>query len=294
MNSRHSFLLPFLLLPLLAWSAPIDVPQPAGYADVHVYGELKNRLKLNFDRLEESKYQPSHLFLSMQESGGWPGDTEGRTILALVEDARSTRRQPRYLKEIIRQLPAHLNASGYMGPVIERQLNEQQLSGNGWMMRGLAAYADWQKELQQIAPQYYDAEGVQIALRTLKSTVRSLYLPNLDLYGRYPVSLGKRPKNAGGASGTTVTTQNGWQLSSDIGCVFIGLDGLVDAYRVLHEQAPADGLTAAESKAVCQVIETLISKFEAMDLLAVKAQTHASLTAMRVRSVTAACRAATS
>ena len=110
MDSRHSFLLPFLLLPLLAWSAPIDVPQPAGYADVHVYGELKNRLKLNFDRLEESKYQPSHLFLSMQESGGWPGDTEGRTILALVEDARSTRRQPRYLKEIIRQLPAHLNA----------------------------------------------------------------------------------------------------------------------------------------------------------------------------------------
>jgi len=281
MKSRHSFLLPFLLLPLLAWSAPIDVPQPAGYADVHVYGELKNRLKLNFDRLEESKYQPSHLFLSMQESGGWPGDTEGRTILALVEDARSTRRQPRYLKEIIRQLPAHLNASGYMGPVIERQLNEQQLSGNGWMMRGLAAYADWQKELQQIAPQYYDAEGVQIALRTLKSTVRSLYLPNLDLYGRYPVSLGKRPKNAGGASGTTVTTQNGWQLSTDIGCVFIGLDGLVDAYRVLHEQAPADGLTAAESKDVCQVIETLISKFEAMDLLAVKAQTHASLTAMR-------------
>ena len=72
------------------------------FENVKVGGELRDRLMRNFNRLEETKYQPDHVFLTEEESGYWPGDTEGRTILGLVMDARATGRTPLYLDEIIR------------------------------------------------------------------------------------------------------------------------------------------------------------------------------------------------
>ena len=70
------------------------------FENVKVGGELRDRLMRNFNRLEETKYQPDHVFLTEEESGYWPGDTEGRTILGLVMDARATGRTPLYLDEI--------------------------------------------------------------------------------------------------------------------------------------------------------------------------------------------------
>jgi hypothetical protein len=68
---------------------------------IDVGGELRKRMMKNFDRLEEEKYQPHRVFLTEEESGWWPGDTEGRTILALVKLARITGRKPIYLDSII-------------------------------------------------------------------------------------------------------------------------------------------------------------------------------------------------
>jgi hypothetical protein len=37
---------------------------------------LQVRILKNFDRLEEKKYQPAHVFLTDEQSGHWQGDTE--------------------------------------------------------------------------------------------------------------------------------------------------------------------------------------------------------------------------
>ncbi|MFR3488372.1 MAG: hypothetical protein ACLTTP_03225 [Alistipes ihumii] len=79
---------------------------PADFDRVTVGGELRQRIERNFDRLETDYYQPDQVYWTEEQSGGWPGDKEGRTILALVLDARASGRTPLYLDELIRRLPA--------------------------------------------------------------------------------------------------------------------------------------------------------------------------------------------
>lgn len=86
---------------------------------------LRDRVRLSARRLEDARYSPAKVFLSEAESGGWPGDTEGRTILALVLQNAALGEKPKHLDGILRALPAHLNAKGYMGPVREGVLDEQ-------------------------------------------------------------------------------------------------------------------------------------------------------------------------
>jgi hypothetical protein len=107
------------------------------YDSQFMQGTLERRICQNMQRLCEEKYQPDHVFLTMEQSGGWPGDTEGRTILALTLDAQALHTTSDNLKEILHRLPSHLNERGYMGPVYPDFIHEQQLSGNGWMLRGL-------------------------------------------------------------------------------------------------------------------------------------------------------------
>ena len=78
--------------------------------------ELVSRVERNARRLEAGKYTPDRVFLTDEQSGGWPGDTEGRTVLALVLEEAALGKKARYLDEIVRRIPAHLNERGYMGP----------------------------------------------------------------------------------------------------------------------------------------------------------------------------------
>ena len=80
-------------------------------------GELATRVNRNFDRLEEPKYRPENVFLTMEQSGGWPGDTEGRTMLGLILDSQITGREPKYLDAILKRFPSELNERGYFGPL---------------------------------------------------------------------------------------------------------------------------------------------------------------------------------
>ena len=225
------------------------------FAHIHVEGELVQRLQQNFNRLEESKYQPQNVFLTMQQSGDWPGDTEGRTILALTLDAKATGRAPRYLDEIIGLLPNHMNEKGYMGPVFPHFAHEQQLSGNGWMLRGLCEYYLWKPS--------------PTVLSHIRHISRNLFLPHKGRYARYPISPDERRQDTGAESGSTVGQLDGWQLSSDIGCVFIGMDGLIQAYGILHDEE------------LRPVIDEMVGRFLQIDLVGIKAQTHATLTALR-------------
>jgi len=133
-------LLSFVLLCGCEFARSATPIQPVPFKNIRIGGELRERVCKNFNRLEEEKYRPDKVFLTEEQSGGWPGDTEGRTILGLVMDAQASGREPVYLKEILNRIPTYLNKEGYMGPIYEGKMNEQQLSGNGWMLRGLCEY----------------------------------------------------------------------------------------------------------------------------------------------------------
>ncbi len=230
--------------------------KPVDFNDLTIKGELITRIQKNFDRLEETKYQPDHVFLDDKQSGHWPGDTEGRTILGLIQNSRSSKRTPLYLEEIIRRVPQHLNAKGYMGKIHpDGVLDEQQLSGIGWLIRGLC--------------EYYEQEKNPQTLQIVKTIIDSLFIPSKGLYSGYPINPETRNLKIGEAMGNIYKSHNNWYLSTDVGCVFIGMDGIIHAYKHL----PSVELRA--------VIDEMVNRFLEMDLLSIKAQTHASLTAMR-------------
>jgi hypothetical protein len=229
---------------------------PESLPQVRVGGELQVRILKNFDRLEEKKYQPAHVFLTDEQSGHWPGDTEGRTILGLVRDAQASGREPKYLKEIIELIPQKLNEKGYMGKIYPYGImDEQQLSGNGWFLSGLIEYYKWKKD--------------EKVLGYIQSIINNLFLPGKGFYKLYPIDPNVRTSGIGEAIGTVDKKVDNWMLSTDIGCLFIGMDGAINAYKLLP------------TKELKVVIDEMIERFLMMDLVAIKAQTHASLTAMR-------------
>jgi hypothetical protein len=230
-------------------------PAPIPFADLRAGGELEQRLERNFNRLEEEKYQPDHIFLTLEQSNNWPGDTEGRTILGLVLQAQATHRAPKYLDEILNRFPTKVNEKGFFGDIPEPgTADEQQLSSHGWVLRGLCEYYLWKKD--------------ERVLGWIHRIIDGLVLPTAGLHAQYPIDPSQRV-HGGGASGSHARQIGPWLLSTDIGCDFIFLDGVVQAYQVTKRED------------LRPVIEEMIARFLMIDLRAIKAQTHASLTAMR-------------
>lgn len=228
-----------------------------GYGDVVARGELGARCALLSARLESPIYRPDVIFKI--EPGGWPGDWEGRTVLALTCQAQVTRREPSYLDEIVSSLPAHLNEKGYLGPVYEGRLNEQQLSGHSWLLRGLCEYYLYRK---------YD-----FVLPLIDGIVKGLFLPAKGKYKSYPLE----NRNGGDMSGNTLCTVGDWIISTDTGCAYIPLDGLTQAYAVLSEYLP----DKERDIALSSLIDEMITEFCRIPFVSLKMQTHATLTGLR-------------
>jgi len=243
-----------LLAPFFTSCKPVSI-KPLEPEQIRMEGELRTRIEKNFNRLEEEKYQPDNVFLTEAQSGGWPGDTEGRTILGLIKDARASGRSPLYLQEIIDRIPAHLNKKGYMGTIYPRKMNEQQLSGNGWMLRALCEYYAWKNDPK--------------TLKMIRTIADSLFVAGKGSYARYPIDPKERVQGKGAESGNTIEGEGEWMLSTDIGCLFIGMDGAIQAYK--YHRTPA----------LKAVIEEMIDRFLEIDLVGIRAQTHATLTACR-------------
>ncbi|MDO4756863.1 MAG: hypothetical protein Q4A54_10980, partial [Parabacteroides sp.] len=148
-------------------------------------GELLDRIKQNFNRMHSEKYQPENVFLTEEQSGGWPGDTEGRTILALTCDSKAGNLHTDNLAKIVNLVPVRLNQKGYMGPDYGDKIDEQQLSGNGWMLRGLCAY--------------YDYTGDKAALDMIRSISYNLFVRHAGKYKDYPISESERSGDGGAA-----------------------------------------------------------------------------------------------
>ena len=83
-------------------------------------------------------YSLETVFQSAEYS--WPGDYEGRYLLALSRLQEITGEPDAVLSEFLDRLPSYLNAQGDFGAVqAAGHWDEQQLSGHGWLLRGLVA-----------------------------------------------------------------------------------------------------------------------------------------------------------
>lgn len=221
-----------------------------------LYGEPETRRLKNRERLSDEMYRAPQIFA---EGGEWPGDWQGRALLALACHYKMAPTQEErdsvYLQanEILRQLPEYTNIGGYFGDIFdENNVNEQQLSGNSWFLRGLCMW-------------YEITEDKELFARMERIT-QSLLLRLIPAYKRYPA--GKREEGAvdGHLQKKTV---NGWRLSSDVGCAFILLDGITYVYATTKDARLAE------------VIRVMIGEFCKIDYVKSQCQTHATLTAAR-------------
>ncbi len=213
--------------------------------------EFRRRVERNFERLCGDLYAGEKVF--REATYDWPGDWEGRYLLASVLLRRLTGRETASFPYLMEHLGEHTNEYGYFGEVTDgNTVSEQQLSGNGWFLRGLC-------EL------YADSPEASLR-RRIESIVSNLFMKCTALYARYPVS-GARAQ--GGVAGSAVGENGGWLLSSDVGCAFIALDGVTAAYALF----PSEELKT--------FIDGCIEKFLSVDKLAVHMQTHSTLTCCR-------------
>jgi hypothetical protein len=258
-------------------NAPAVAPRPSPLGAVHLDPEsdLAHRTAQNTTRLSDPIYQPPAVFRQTNWQS-WPGDFEGRALLAHTLLARATGEVPPTLLAAPAAYRAQLNPQGYFGPLLDpHAINEQQLSGHGWYLRALCEVHD--------APFFPQTERDQ-ALAQIRRIVQNLALPLRGAYAQYPIDPALRaqaaaPANPGAVDGHLAARHGNWAVSSDTGCAFIFLDGLTHAWVTLREApSPAPDPAAAPLKSL---IDEAIARFAQTDLVALKAQTHASLTGLR-------------
>ena len=215
--------------------------------------DLAARAGLLAARMEKREYRPETV-LNMDQAG-WPGDWEGRTILSLVRLAQTTKKEPAYLQEIVDVVLAARNERGYLGPIYEGGIaNEQQLSGHSWLLRGLCAY--------------YGYTGCKEVYDAALAIGRNLFLPLLDTYPTYPILPGERVY-AGDMAGNSAGTVGKWIISTDTGCAYIPLDGVSALYEMTGDRD------------IGALLDVMIANFLKIDFLGICVQTHATLTGTR-------------
>lgn len=215
--------------------------------------ELDERIERSAARLMEPYYQMPDVF--QEYCASWPGDKEGRALLAFVSHYKMTGQVNPCMEAMLEALPAHTNRYGYFDPPQSPVIHEQQLSGHSWFLRGLCEHYE----------QFGDARSLQL----LQSVTEHLYLPTAGRYGGYPVNRDPKQLNEGGVSGHAITELEGWQLSTDVGCAFMAIDGLSHVYQITRDER------------VKALVDEMIQAYAAIDKAALRAQTHCTLTAAR-------------
>lgn len=207
-------------------------------------------IEKNFMRMHNAPYTIDTLF---KGNDGWPGDREGRALLAFLCHYHISGRKVPCLEQMMQVLPERTNEYLFFGPVPEAgRVDEQQLSGHSWYLRGLADYA-----------KTFDDP---LAMKALRSTFEHLYLPALPLYDVYPL---ERSSEGGGVDGSICGDAQGWALSTDVGCAFMCVDGVARYYELTRDERAASFL------------EKVIDIFLKADMVARGFQTHTSLTCLR-------------
>ena len=212
---------------------------------------MNKNIRLNFNRFFEKDYSLENLF--RPEDYDWPGDWEGRALLAFLCHKEIHGAEVPHLHSFFNEIPNRTNQYKYFGrPFDGVTVDEQQLSGHNWYLRGLIKYAE--------------IYGSEVAMNMARSAVENLYLPALDWYSHYPL---ERENRTGDVSGSVTGVIDGWKLSSDIGCAFMCVDGLSHYYALTQDER------------VKHFLDGVIDLFVSVDLLKYGLQTHTTLTCLR-------------
>ena len=212
---------------------------------------MPNNVELNYKRLSGEGYTPDKVFKPKEY--GWQGDWEGRALLAFCCHYEMHGKKPDCLKSFMENLKSHLNEKSYLGEIYDDGIvDEQQLSGHSWLIRGLV--------------KYYELFKDEFAFNVAKNIVENLYLKNEKKFYEYPID---RKKDGGGVSGEILCEQSGWKLSSDVGCAFISVDGLAHYYALTGDER------------VKNLLDVMIKLFIKTDVVKQSFQTHATLSFLR-------------
>ena len=140
------------------------------YVDVKnitVRGELRARLIKNFSRLHDKIYRSGIAGLPPYCCIGWPGDWEGRAMLALVLDSEALKTDAADLENLVDWIYSLMNDEGYRSEPGDKlnlcDINEQMHSAQNWLMRAFM--------------EYYRVTGRAEYLETVKTILEKLYLP---------------------------------------------------------------------------------------------------------------------
>ena len=220
-------------------------------------GELYKRSEALYKRLEADIYRFPGVF---ENGGDWPGDWCGRAVLAQTVISRSLHTDFPGLRETVCHLKERLNSRGYLGPDDRETIDEQQIAGHSWLLRGLC--------------EYYKDHDERFVIELISGIVRGLYLPAADGFSCYRA----RSSDKGEYSGSIASEDGVWKYSTDTGCAFIALDGLTASYELLSKTENAPSGVVSELK---RLTEIMAEKFISLDPVRLKMQTHATLTAVR-------------
>ena len=215
---------------------------------------LSNAIEASYRRFSESaQYQLPYIFNS-RTVDSWPGDWVGRTLLAFNHLYEITGKEIPAMHELVENIDEHINKNGHLGaPFDGNHAKETLITGHLWYLRGFLRYAK----------NFKSEKAFDIA----KRTIENLYLPLLPMFENYPLE--RYQKNDGGIAGKSYDTINGWELSTDVGCGFMCLDGLVDYYEI------------SDDPRVFHLISRLIEIFDGIDFVACGFQTHCTLSTLR-------------
>lgn len=214
-------------------------------------GPLMEMAEKNRLRLQAEFYQAEQIYLDKNDQ--WSGDWQGRDLLAQLSHKFIFGEEPPVLPDLLTQLPQHLNTHGYFGKPIDWEcINEQQLAGNSWFLRALCLWYEM---------------GEKRALGYIRRVVNNLYLPLMDAIVDYPTVY--QASQEGRFDGNLRSDSGKFQLSTDVGCFYIAIDGLAHAYRI--EPNPD----------LANLIRKMIGRFMQTDIVRNRFQTHATLAALR-------------
>lgn len=216
--------------------------------DIPYSAEIRARLALNEQRLNDACYQMPEVFSPADYA--WPGDKEGRALLAFVSHYKATGHINPCMPEMMKALPSRMNEKGYLGAVADGVIDERQLAGHAWMLRGLCEHFE----------QFLD----EFSLTAVKKMVENLYLPTAGHYKGYLAG-----RTASDGDGQPTGAANGWKYSNDIGTVFMAFDGLSHAYKVVHDER------------IHALMDEMLTVFTAINKVALNVPTHCTLTAAR-------------
>ena len=185
-----------------------------------------DKIRLNAARLSCGEYTIENVF--RDPSYDWPGDWEGRALLAFCCHYEIDGTKIPCMDQFMKRLRSHLNEKLYFGKVYDGvTVDEQQLSGHNWLLRGLVNYSQL----------FGSAEADEIA----KSIFENLYYPSLDHFSHYPLT----PRKCGEVAGTIIADgDDGWRLSSDVGCGLMSTDGVSAYYEYTHDERAKEWVDA--------------------------------------------------